>query len=132
MNSMRIFLVLGWFLTQSVPLFTQGSRTSHSFGNASCSGHQYSTESHNTDRLYRVRHCDLVTGDPNNISALKWQPIPDGERLLVIGRSESLEGYDHGDTWFKIKTKDGRLGFVDDNGVKCDGESNSCKAKVAE
>jgi hypothetical protein len=130
MKSTRVFLVLLLSLALSVFVYAKGSFTSNSFGNASCSGHQYSTESRKADPLYSGRHCDLLTGDPNKISTLKEQPIPDGGRLLVLGRSEALEGYDHGDTWFKVKIKNGRIGFVDDHGIQCDGESDSCKESL--
>src|SRR5215472_13145010 len=111
----------------SISLFCPNA-VAKNWGNASCSGHRYYRKGNVAK--YGKKHCDFMVGDPHNIPALKWEPIPDGERLLVLGASQALEGYSHGASWYKVKTRDGRTGYVDYSGVKCDGAAESCKAKV--
>lgn len=114
-------------------LFVPGAPT-NSWGNASCCGYQHTMERRKADHVteHLKKYCDFLIGDPHKIDALQWKSVPDGERLLVLGRSETLEGYDHGDSWYKVRTRDGRTGYVDYSGVKCDGASDSCKDKIAE
>jgi hypothetical protein len=122
------------FILAILPLMpvTPGATAKH-WGNASCSGHRYIRVAGKTDaNEHGTKHCDFLIGDPHNIPALKWKSIPDGERLLVLGRSDALEGYSHGDSWYQVKTRDGRTGYVDYSGVKCDGAPDSCKGNVVE
>ena len=120
---MKAFVIATVFIWLSAP-----SATARNWGNASCSGHREYRKGNAVQ--YGKKHCDLLVGDPHNIGVLQRRSIPDGERLLVLGMSQSLEGYDHGDSWYKVKTRDGRTGYVDYTGVKCDGAPDSCKAKV--
>jgi hypothetical protein len=110
-----------------------GAAAKNTWGNASCSGHRYTRlDGKPAANEHGIKHCDFLIGNPHNISALKWKSIPDGERLLVLGRSDALEGYSHGNSWYQVKIRDGRTGYVDYTGVKCDGAPDSCRENVVE
>jgi hypothetical protein len=65
---------------------------------------------HVTEHL--KKYCDFLIGDPHKIDALQWKSVPDSESLLVLGRSETLEGYDHGHSWYKVRIRDGRAMLI--------------------
>ena len=78
------------------------------WGNASCSGYRHMPPHPKADRSNQDKaYCDFLIGDPHRPVALKRKFIPNGERLLVLGRSVALEGYDHGDSWIKSKPETG-------------------------
>lgn len=94
---------------------TTGDSVPQLFGDASCSA--YSGD----------KGCNLVNGNVRGpVQALHWSIIPDGERLTVLGRSEELEGMDHGASWYKVRTEHGPEGYIQFGNIKCDGETKSC------
>ena len=123
--SLIIVMVIGWLIA--------GKAEARRWGNASCSGYRHATGRRKPNATDQAKkYCDFLIGDPHTPVALKRKFIPDGERLWVLGRSEALEGFDHGDSWYQVKTQGGATGYVDYSGVKCDGAPGSCKEKVVE
>jgi len=117
----------------SIPfVFLLAGAEAKQWRNASCSGYPHAPIRRNAKAPDQAKKCDFLIGDPHTPKSLKRKFIPDGERLWVLGRSEALEGYDHGDSWYQVKTQDGTTGYVDYSGVKCDGQPDSCKEEVVE
>lgn len=95
------------------------------FGNATCIGH---VPDNPTTPALRNKHCTFLIGDPTRPDQLKLNALPPGEPLLVLGRSGSLEGTDHGATWFLVKTREGRQGYVPEYDLRCTATPDQCAA----
>ena len=99
-----------------------------SFGNATCKGHIPDNPA--TPALH-TRHCTFLIGDPSRVDQLNWITLPVGERLLVLGTSAALEGMDHGSTWYLVKTRDNRQGYVPEYDLQCTVARAECDSVAA-